>query len=245
MLGKYELNNIYNEDSYKAIKNIPDNSIDCIYTDIPYLIADGGQSDNELSKRMYRLRNIELEDIRKGIDYSILNEFIRVLKKVNIFIWCNKGQIFDIQKYFASYNVEILIWSKNNPSPLTNGVWLPDIEYCLYFREKGVTLNNGYNIKSKWYNSSVNKKDKDLYNHPTIKQLDLVKRHLQHTTQPNDIVADFFLGSGTTAVAAKELDRNYIGFEIDQEYYKIAKDRLNGISANGQTSMFTNFEEEL
>ena len=99
------------------------------------------------------------------------------------------------------------------------------------------------NLKSKWFISSINKVDKDEFNHPTIKPLDLVKRHLLHTTQENDIVADFFLGSGTTCVAAKELNRRYIGFEIDPKYFKIAKDRLNGINANGQTSIFTDFEK--
>ena len=54
---------------------------------------------------------------------------------------------------------------------------------------------------------------------------------------------DCFLGSGTTCVAAKELGRKYIGFEIDKDYYEIAKKRLNGMTANGQTSIFTNFEE--
>lgn len=71
------------------------------------------------------------------------------------------------------------------------------------------------------------------------KALELVKRHLLHTTQENDIVADFFLGSGTSCVAAKELDRKYIGFEIDKEYFNIAKNRLNGITAGGQISIFT------
>ena len=248
MLGKYELNNIYNEDSYKAIKNIPDNSIDCIYVDIPYEYMLNGKGTSELSKRVTKIKNELVElDIRSGINFDILKDLVRVNKKINMFIWCSKLQILPILNFFDNYKstYEILTWNKSNPAPMTNNRWLPDMEYCLYFREKGVLLNSGYDYKSKWYTSPLNKKDKELYNHPTIKPLDLVKQHLLHATQPNDIVADFFLGSGTTAVAAKELDRNYIGFEIDQEYYKIAKDRLNGISANGQTSMFTNFEEEL
>ncbi len=250
MIGEYKLNEIYNEDSYKAIKKIPDKSIDCIYTDIPYIIQSGGASESPLSQRAKRLRNEELKDIKDGIDYSILDDFVRVMKNVNIFIWCSKEQINDIMNYFLNIdkktiNFEILVWAKNNPTPLTNNTWLPDIEYCLYFREKGVTLNNGYELKSKWYSSPINKKDKDLYNHPTIKPLELVKRHLLHTTQENDIVADFFLGSGTTCVAAKELNRRYIGFEIDKKYFEIAKDRLNGISAvkrkiidEGQLALF-------
>ena len=115
---------------------------------------------------------------------------------------------------------------------------MPDIEHCLYFREKGVKLNDGYENKSKWYSSPINKRDKDLYEHPTIKPLNLVKRHLLHTTQPNDIVADFFLGSGTTAVACKEIDRQFIGFELEKKWYDIAVDRLDGITAKGQYSLF-------
>jgi DNA modification methylase len=243
MLGEYKLNEIYNEDSYKAIKKIPDKSIDCIYTDIPYIIQSGGASESPLSQRAKRLRNEDLKDIKDGIDYSILDDFVRVMKNVNIFIWCSKEQINDIMNYFLNIdkkttNFEILVWAKDNPTPLTNNTWLPDIEHCLYFREKGVKLNDGYENKSKWYSSPINKRDKDLFEHPTIKPLNLVKRHLLHTTQPNDIVADFFLGSGTTAVACRETGRQYIGFEIDKKWYDIAVDRLNGITAKGQYSLF-------
>ena len=246
MLGEYKLNEIYNEDCYEAIKKIPDKSVDCIYTDIPYLFADGGSSTSPLSQRIKKLKQEDLAGITKGIDYKIFDEFIRIMKKINCFIWCSKDQILDILNYFKNEgsNFEILTWNKTNPTPMTNNTFLPDIEYCLYFREKGVKLNDGYELKSKWYSSPINKTDKDLFHHPTIKPLELVKRHLLHTTQENDIVADFFLGSGTTCVAAKEIGRKYIGFEIDKEYYKIAKNRLNGITANGQTSIFTDFEEE-
>jgi len=241
-LGKYELNKIYNEDSYEAIKKIPDNSIDCIYVDVPYLYQKGGSSSKLLGQRMVKINN-ELSKLSDGFDYYILDEFIRVMKKINIFIWCSKAQILDIMNYFNNYdiNFEILVWCKTNPVP-RNQSWNGDLEYCLVFREKNHPLNKGYFLKSKWYNSPINKKDKDLFNHPTIKPLELVKRHLLHTTQKNDIVADFFVGSGTTCVAAKETNRNYIGFEIEKEFYQIAKKRLNGITANGQTSIFTDFE---
>jgi DNA modification methylase len=163
------------------------------------------------------------------------------MKKVNIFIWCSKHQILYLLNYFKNIDCgfEILIWCKTNPSPTTNNIWLPDIEYCLYFREKGVPLNDGYELKSKWYQSPINKNDKDKYNHPTIKPIELVKRHLLHTTQTNDIVLDCFSGSGTTCVAAKELGRQFIGIEIDPEYHKISLDRINGILANGQISFDT------
>lgn len=128
--------------------------------------------------------------------------------------------------------MNILCWCKTNPIPATNGNWLPDIEYCLVFKEAGAKrYNDGYEIKSKWYISPINQKDKKEYFHPTIKPLELVKRHLLHSTNENDIVLDCFIGSGTTAVACKELNRRFIGFEINPEYYQIALDRLNGLTA--------------
>lgn len=127
--------------------------------------------------------------------------------------------------------MNILCWCKTNPIPSTNNVWLPDVEYCLVFKEKGASrYNDGYELKSKWYVSGINQKDKKDYEHPTIKPLELVKRHILHSTQENDIVLDCFLGSGTTAVACKELNRQYLGFEINKEYYDIACDRLKGIT---------------
>lgn len=235
-LGRFELDNIYNEDCYMAIKDIPDKSIDCIYTDIPYLFHIGFDDGN-----IIRNDAKQLKTINDGIDYSILDEFKRVMKNINCFIWCSKQQIPIILNYFLKLDnicFEVLIWNKTNCSPLTNNTWLPDIEYCLYFRQNGVKLNDGYELKSKWYSSSINKRDKDRFEHPTIKPIELVKRHLLHTTQTNDIVLDCFAGSGTTLVACKDLGRHYLGFEIDKKWYNIAKNRLNKVDANGQMNMF-------
>jgi site-specific DNA-methyltransferase (adenine-specific) len=57
------------------------------------------------------------------------------------------------------------------------------------------------------------------------------------------LVLDPFSGSGTTCVAAKETDRNYLGFEIDEKYHKLATDRINGINQYGQLSIFTDMGE--
>lgn len=159
-MEKY-LNKIILGDSYKLIKELPDQSIDCIYTDIPYLYEHGGGGSSDVAKRINKQHNETLIEIRDGIDYQLLNEFVRVMKKVNCFIWCSKNQIYDILKFFVEYenkeiHFEILTWNKTNPTPATNNVWLPDIEYCLYFREKGVVLNDGYEHKSKWYTSAIN-----------------------------------------------------------------------------------------
>lgn len=132
-----------------------------------------------------------------------------------------------------------MVWCKTNPIPICNNNWLSDIEYCLVFKGKGAPkYNDGYNLKSKWFISPTNIEDKKNYLHPTIKPLELVKRHIKHSTKEGDIVLDCFAGSGTTLKACKDLNRQYIGFEINEKYYNIAKDRLNNINAKGQVSLF-------
>lgn len=189
------------------------------------------------------------DGIVEGIDYKILDEFCRVCKKINVMIWCSKDQIEKILHYFVEkgcrYN--ILVWVKSNAVPMCNGNWLGDIEYCLVIRENGVPkYKDGFHLKSKWHLSGTNITDKNLYGHPTIKPLELVKRHIEHTigTLDKAVVLDPFVGSGTTCVATKELGYEYIGFEISEKYYKVAVDRLNGITKNGQTSLLdTDFEQ--
>lgn len=176
------LNKITLGNCYELIKEIPDKSIDCIYVDVPYLMPNTrGISGGFMSERVNRFYD---------------NEFIRICKKINIFIWCNKYLIKDLLDYFVDKvnckKYEILVWNKQNPIPMTNNVWLSDIEYCLWFGETSVKLNDGYELKSKWYESPINKKDKDKFKHPTIKPLELVKRHILHTTQRNDIILDCF-----------------------------------------------------
>lgn len=240
------INTIQLGDCYELIKNIPDKSIDLVYIDIPYLYEDHGGGTTALAKRIENLTKVQLANIKDGIDYSILDELCRVMKYIYIYIWCSKEQILDLMKYFIDKKgcrFNILTWNKTNPTPATNGTYLPDIEYCLVFKENGSPkYNDGYELKSKWYISPINKKDKELFNYPTIKPLDLVKRHILHSTQPNDIVLDCFCGSGTTCLACKETGRRYIGMEIDKEYHRIAVNRLNGINANGQQSIFTDFD---
>lgn len=140
---------------------------------------------------------------------------------------------------------ELLFWGKTNPTPTCNCKYLSDVEYCLMFREKGTNIYGTYETKSKFYVSTTNKDDKNNYKHDTIKPLEVVKNHILNSTKENDVVLDCFMGSGTTAVACKQLNRHYIGFELNPEYYQIAIDRVNGLTVAdrkkkelGQLSLF-------
>ena len=83
-----------------------------------------------------------------------------------------------------------------------------------------------YHSLSKVYTSSVNKKDKEKYGHTTIKPLELVKKYLINHSKENDIVLDMYMGSGTTAVACRDMNRQFVGFEIDERYYNVCLQRL-------------------
>ena len=198
----------------------------------------GGKGQPELAERKQRSKD-ELRQISNGIDYTIFEEFKRVLKKINIFIWCSKLQVLDILNYFAKDNLfEILVWCKTNPTPTTNNIWLQDIEYCLYFREKGVRLNDGYDIKHKYYVMPINTYDKKRFTHPTIKPETIVKNHLLHATKLGDTILDPFCGSGTTLKVCDDIDRKAIGFEINKQYYEIVQNRINHQENSGQIYLF-------
>ena len=248
---KYEdmLNNITLGNSYELIKDIPDKSVDLVIIDPPYLIENtkaGGNS--ELSKSIQNMNNeIKNKNLNLGIDIKILKDVIRVMKKINIYIWCNHKQILEYLDFFVNKNncsFDILIWRKNNAMPLFCNKYLTDKEYCLYFRKEAYCNPKNYEDAKTVFDMPINIEDKKKYNHPTIKPLNIIKTLIKNSSNSGDIVLDCFSGSGTTCVAAKELGRQFIGIEIDSEYHKISIDRLQGILANGQISFDTILEEK-
>lgn len=245
-----ELNKIYLGDCYELIKEIPDKSIDLIITDPPYEMETGGTGKTELALRFRdRYRDLENNKLDIGMVLSFLKELERVCKKIYMYIWCNKILLFKLINYYAcrqDINLDLITWGKTNPMPLSNNYFLNDTEYCLCIHEKGIGWNAtcGANVKHKCYMTEVNKVDKEDFGHPTIKPIQIIKNFIINSSKENDVILDPFLGSGTTCVAAKELGRQYIGIEINEKYYNIAKDRLNGINQKGQTSLFdTDFEQ--
>lgn len=238
------INTIQLGDSYNLIKFIPDKSIDLVITDPPYLLETDGagmfgkKADNYGGQR-YVMKNIDF--MKNGIKTEILDELCRVLKKINIYIWCSQKQIPILYEYFVKgkkCNWNIICWHKTNPTPTCGNKYLTDTEYCLFFREKGVKVYGEYSTKRTFYITQKNLEDKKLFQHPTIKPLDIIKNLIINSSVRGGTVLDVFSGSGTTCVAAKELGRKYIGFEIEPKYYKISNDRLNKIEADGQITLF-------
>jgi DNA modification methylase len=218
-------------DCLEIMKDIPNNSIDLVVIDPPYLIENtkaGGNS--KLAKSIQGMNNeIKENNLTNGFDIKCLDELFRVMKKPNIYIWCNHKQIPMYLDYFVKEkdcSFDIIIWNKTNAMPLFNNKYLTDKEYCLYFRKGGYCNPNSYIDAKTVYYQPINIKDKRLYNHPTIKPLNIIETIIKNSSKENDTILDCFMGSGTTGVACKKLNRNFIGIELDKEYYEIAKKRM-------------------
>lgn len=233
-----EVNKIYNIDCNIGIKSVLNNSIDLVVMDPPYIIdIRGGKKDkNGLSKKIRKIES-ELVDnnLVNGYDLKLLDELVRVMKNINIYIWCSGKQIPAYIDFFVKKHnckMEILIWNKTNAIPLFNNKYLSDKEYCLYFRKRGYCNPGNYIDAKTVYNLPINLKDKKEWKHPTIKPLSIIRTIIRNSSKENDVVLDCFAGSGTTAVASILENRNYICYEINKEYYDIAINRIEYMKEN-------------
>lgn len=236
-----KIDEIYLGDAYELIKKIPSGSVDLVIADPPYLYQSTG--GGQLSKRP---TYTNIKKMTKGFDFGLLDELVRTQKKINMYIWCAHDQFKDILDYMVdTYKCKrgLIIWKKLNPIPFNNRQYLKDCEYCLYFHASGAVANMIYDTASTCYLSNINQYDLQKYKHPTIKPLELIKNFVFNSSNANQTVLDPFMGSGTTAVASKILNRHYIGFEINEEFYKIARDRVAGIDQHGQTTLDLTYEQ--
>lgn len=180
-----KLNEIYLGDAYKLIKEVPDKSIDLIVTDPPYQIDGLHIGTGILKNRKHTHVNEMMEtNLGNGIDLSILDDLVRVMKKINIYLWCNKEQIYDYITYFVKERkckFEIIVWAKPNPAPFLNGHYLKDKEYCLYFWEQGVKVKPTFETGKTVYVTNTNTYDKSKYIHPTIKPLEIIKNLIKNS----------------------------------------------------------------
>lgn len=206
--------------------------VDAIITDPPYDIGriNGGGSVNNIKKLNKSLNDLETANIIKGYDIEVFGEkALKLLKTPNLYFWCNKNQIpdyigFYVRKYKLKF--DILCWHKTNALPTYSNKYLSDTEYCLYFRKGGCCHPDNYEDAKTYWEAPINHQDKKLYGHPTIKPLNMIEKLVKNSTNENDVVLDPFMGSGTTGVACVNLNRSFIGIELDRNYYDIANQRI-------------------
>ncbi|WP_418330004.1 DNA-methyltransferase [Segatella sp.] len=171
----------------------------------------------------------ELDEIKSGFDLKILDECCRVMKKINIYLWCSQKQIPLYLDYFVKKkgcNWNLITWHKTNPIPACGNKYITDTEYCLFFREKGVRIYGDTSTKGTYFITPLNTSEKNLWNHPTIKPAPFFQKHIINSSLKGDTVLDPFMGSGTTAIACIREKRNFIGFELNKEYYDKACKRI-------------------
>jgi len=247
---KMELNKIYCMDCLEGLKKIPDNSVDLIVTDPPYntgMTAENITRKDTTNTRFYSKKSpIWLgnffHDSYTDEEYIDLVrncciQLFRVLKENKagyVYInWKMLGKWLDELKSSGFIVKNVIIWDK-----LVHGLNYQNYAYkyemIIYFVKGRFQLNNkrpqdmnNYFYSDIWRIQRDLGKQDNIYSHETVKQIKVVRLPIEHASREGDLICDPFMGSGTTAVACKQLNRNFIGFEISQEYCDIANKRLS------------------
>lgn len=212
-----ELNNIYNMDCRDGIKKIPDESIKLICTDPPYFLGmthngqKGAWEDLAICKPFYM---------------DLAKEFERVLAPDGEFyIFCDWRTYAFYYPIFADVLPvkNMIVWDKMAGA---GNHYTFSHELIIYGAMSNIN-KKGSNIWSiPGYTNPTCRIREGEKLHPTQKPLEVVRKIIEDGSRPGDTVLDCFMGSGTTAIACRELGRNYIGFELADKYCSIAKKRV-------------------
>ena len=237
--------------SLEIMKKIPDQSIDLLFADPPYNL----QLKDTLYRPDQTTVEAVTQDWDKFSNYKEYDNFTKKWLLETKRILKNGGALWVIGSYHNILRVGTsiqnlgfwilndIIWHKTNPMPNFRGTRFTNAHetllWCTTSRKAKYTfnyqnlkeLNEGKQMRSDWYIPICSGKERLRENnnqrsHPTQKPEALLYRIIVSSTNKDDTILDPFLGSGTTAVMAKKLQRNYIGFEQDKEYIKLAKKRL-------------------
>jgi len=244
------LNKIINGNSLKILKTIPNKTFDLVFADPPYNLQIGKKLKRPDDSKVNGV-NDEWDQFESFNDYDKfcklwLTECKRILKD-NGSIWVigTYHNIFRLGYHIQNIGYWILndvIWKKNNPMPNFRGTRFTNAHETLVWASKHKKskytfnyqslkcLNDDLQMRSDWTlpicNGSERIKKNGKKVHSTQKPESLLHRILLASTNKNDFVFDPFLGTGTTAIVAKKLGRNYFGIEKEKKYFKTAKQRL-------------------
>lgn len=218
---------LHHGDCLEVMRQMPDKSVDLVVTDPPYEIATSGAGLYKQEDKQYVK---ELVGMKDGFSEEILDELCRIMKKINIYLFCSQKQIMPLLDYFVNRkgcNWNLISWHKSNPIPACGNKYLTDTEFILFFREKGVKVYGSFDTKRTYYITPLNQKDKKKYGHPTCKPEEIVKNLIINSSNEGDIVLDCFMGSGTTGAVSVGINRKFIGIELNEQYFNIAAERIN------------------
>jgi site-specific DNA-methyltransferase (adenine-specific) len=245
------INQIFNEDMLSGIQRIPDGSIDLILTDPPYSLGKdyGNDSDKKESEEYLAWTYAWIDAVvpklkPNGSFYIFLSwqyspEIFSYIKKkmtmVNEIIWDRRvPSMGGSTRKFSSVhdNLGFFVNGKDYFFDL-DAVRIPYDEETKKARTRSIFVGKkwlelGYNPKDVWSCARLHAEDPERTEHPTQKPLEIIERIILASSPVNGTVLDPFMGSGTTAYAAKMADRNYVGFELNTDYFNIIQSRLDG-----------------
>ena len=224
-------------DCLKELKKMKEESVDLIFADPPYNLS-GESSLTVRSGKPVACDKGEWDKIDNLHEFNLLwvNECKRVLKPRGTF-WIsgtlhNHPSVGMALKEAGYWIINDVIWFKSNATPLlsrnrfvpsTELIWVASKTKDYYFDYAlAKKMNGGKQMRNLW---AITAK-RHITSHPTEKPEDLLERIVFLGSQEGETVLDPFMGSGTTGVMAKRLGRNFIGVEVDKEYFKIAKSRI-------------------
>lgn len=227
------------QDNRKAIKDIPNSSIDLILTDPPYNIAKYSTGNIHLPDRSPLNNDIAGWDNIEVDPEEYLEDFKRILKPSgNIFIFTTYNSI---GKWHATFDrhfdtTQFMIWHKTNPAPkiYKNG-FLNSCEMIICFWNKGHKWNfSDQKSMHNFIESPICMGTERIKEpkHPAQKPIKILKHVIEIASDQNDVVFDPFMGVGSTAIAALELSRKFCGCEIDKTYYAATIKRIKQFYIN-------------
>lgn len=211
-----KLNEIYNIDCFDGFNNIENQSIDHILTSPPY---------NRKRNDKYEFHNDIIEDYF-GFLCKTIDECLRVTKGYVFFNimknYYNKEDVYRLFGKYADKIVETIIWEKTNPLPANATNITNAYEFILVLSDNALKSNTTYtkNFISTSVNSDMVKE------HKAIMKQDVSDWIIEKFTQKDNVILDPFMGSGTTAISCIKYDRNYIGFELQEEYVALSEMRI-------------------
>lgn len=224
---------IFNNDYFEFVKRIKDNSIDLILTDPPYNISKYSTGNINIPGRKAINNDISDWDKIEIKPSDLANEFVRIIKpNGNIFVFTGYNKFGEWHSTFDPLfdTFQFMVWHKLNPTPkIYKTGFLNSCELIVCMWNKGHKWN--FSSQSNMHNfleSSICTYPERLKSpfHPTQKPVEILKKIIEVSSNPNDIVFDPFMGVGSCGVAALELKRRFLGIEINNEYFAASKRRL-------------------
>ena len=220
-------------DCYKLLNKIKTASVDLILTDPPYNLSKYSRGNIKANWRKTLNNDIAGWD-KQAINFPLLKkEFMRILKPTgNIFIFTAYNLLGTWHSLFDPVfdTFQIMVWHKTNPPPkLRRAGFLNSCELICCMWNKGHTWNFSTQKEMHNFFESPICMGKERYPHPTQKALKVLKHIIKIASDKNQLVLDPFMGAGSTGVACKQLNRQFIGMEKEASYFKMAEERIKEI----------------